>query len=401
MRRFQILVLSAAAVILAGTSCRQEAESRSVVAVRGPLEVWSVYDGKLDARHVEVIMSRFSGSATVAEIAPEGIQVQEGDLLVRFDSSQVERDIVKLARDAALARAELESLKNARVPIELKEIELQLLEAQAGRDAEKEYLGDSIALMKDDLVSAQEVEQQRLRLGQAESRLGQLEMQQMLTTKYLHPLKLERAQATLDAAMQELALARGQLTNCTVTAPSAGMVVYRPLHLGTEYRTVRVGDSIFKNQPFLAIPDMNDIIVECHVPEAELSRVNRGNKARVTALAYPGMVLDAQVESIGSMAQALPGRPGWQKYFRVVIDVEGVDERLRSGMSVQVRVLGYSKDDALLLPRSAVWWQDGKPHCRLAGPGGGKAATVKVGHASASHYEVVEGLTAGTRVLLP
>ena len=75
------------------------------------------------------------------------------------------------------------------------------------------------------------------RSGELAEQLSQLEMQRTLTTKYLHPLKLERAQATLDAAAQELALAREQLTNCTVTAPSGGMVVHRPLHLGTEYRT--------------------------------------------------------------------------------------------------------------------------------------------------------------------
>ena len=46
------------------------------------------------------------------------------------------------------------------------------------------------------------------------------------------------------------------------------MVVYRPLHLGVDYRTVRVGDSIYFNQPFMAIPDMRDVVVECSVPES-------------------------------------------------------------------------------------------------------------------------------------
>jgi HlyD family secretion protein len=397
----RIHILTAVALAMAVVSCRREAATRSVIAARGPLAVWSVYDGRLDARNVELITSGFSGSAIVDEVASEGSHVQKGDPLVRFDSSNVERDIVKLERDAALAKAEVESSRNARMPMEIREIELQLIDARANHDAEKQYLNDSIELMKDALVSEQEIEQQRLRVSQAQSRMKQIEMQQLLTTKYLHPLKLERAQATLDAADQELALARAQLTNCTVTAPSGGMVVYRPLHLGTEYRTVRVGDTIFKNQPFLAIPDMDDIIVDCHVPEAELSRVNKGAKALITSLAYPDMVLEAQIESIGTMAQTLPGRSSWQKYFRVVIDVDGVDERLRSGMSVQIRILSYENDDALLLPRSAIWWRDGRPHCRVAAPGGGKARPIKVGRASATHYEVVEGLTAGTRVLLP
>ena len=40
----------------------------------GPLNVWTVYEGKLAARQVHTIMSHFSGTATIVELAP-GLQV--------------------------------------------------------------------------------------------------------------------------------------------------------------------------------------------------------------------------------------------------------------------------------------------------------------------------------------
>ncbi len=74
-------------------------ESAPIVVSQGTLSVWSSYQGKLEARKVEIILSRFNGSATIVDLAPEGSQVSAGDMLVRFDSSQVERDLLKLERD--------------------------------------------------------------------------------------------------------------------------------------------------------------------------------------------------------------------------------------------------------------------------------------------------------------
>ncbi|MBN1669528.1 MAG: efflux RND transporter periplasmic adaptor subunit [Kiritimatiellae bacterium] len=372
------------------------------VAVRhGPLFVWSVNEGQLDARRVEVVMSEFSGGATIVELAAEGQQVAEGDLLVRFDGSQVERDLVKLERDYALAKSALESLRQAELPLELRELDLQLLEAHDAFEAEKQYHEDSIELMKEDLVSEQEIRKQKLRLEQMRAKLAKLETQLELTKTYLHPSKVERATATLAAAEQAAALARQQLASCTVRAPAAGIVVYRPLHMGAEYRNVRVGDTLYKNQPFMALPDMNDVVAECYVPEADLALVKEGLRAVIVPVAYPDLRLEGKVETVGSMAQAMPGRPGWQKYFRVVIGVSLVDARLRPGMSVQCRILSYENPAAVLVPRAAVWWQDGKPHCRVRRLFGAETRALTLGQGNPLHYEVLAGLQPGDVLLTP
>jgi len=48
-------------------------------------------------------MSRFQGSATVVELAPDGAAVPRGAVLVRFDASALRRELLKLERDQALA----------------------------------------------------------------------------------------------------------------------------------------------------------------------------------------------------------------------------------------------------------------------------------------------------------
>jgi multidrug resistance efflux pump len=366
----------------------------------GRLAVWSVYPGTLESRRVEIIMSKFQGTATIVELAPEGQPVRAGDLLVRFDSSQVERDLLKLQRDFQLARADLERLEKAEQPLELGDLEAQRLEAQAAYEAERRYLEDSRALLDEELVSEQEIEQQNLKVEQLRAALDKLDQRIALTREFLHPAARERARATLATAEQELALARRQLEHCVVHAPADGVVVYKPLHVGGEFRTVRVGDTLYRNQPFMILPDMGDLVIDILVPEAELARVEPGREAVVTPLSYPDLKLRGRVETVGSMATTAMERPGWQRYFRAQIGLLESDPRLRSGMSVQAEILSYSAEQAVLLPRVCVRMEGGTPTVRLASAPD-TPHRVKLGWADLRHFEVLEGLRVGDKVLLP
>ncbi len=360
----------------------------------GPIEVWTVYPGKLEARRVEVIMSKFNGSATIVELAPEGQPVKAGDLLVKFDSSQVERDLLKLQRDYQLAKSDLERIEKAELPLEMRELEAQRIEAEVSYEAEKQYLEDSRSLLAEDLVSAQELEQQKLKADQLKTQLEKLDQKIALTRDFLHPAALERARATLSSAEQELKLAKAQLANCSVLAPADGVVVYRPLHVSGEFRTVRVGDSIFKNQPFMIIPDMRDLIVEIQIPEAELARVEIGRTVRVVPLSYPDLVLPGTVETVGSMATIVADRPGWQRYFRAVIGLTESDPRLRSGMSVQAEILSYGNDNAILIPRNFVHMNGNEATARVAGSPD-RTQPLRLGWADINNFEVLDGLKPG------
>lgn len=378
----------------------QASQGSVVRVVRGPLAVWVVYEGRMEARRLTMIMSRFRGNATVIDLAPDGARAAKGDVLVRFDSTALERDVLKLERDAALARSELQGLVNAKIPLEVREIEMKLLEARTTLDAEKQYLEDMADLMKEGLVAEPEIKQQRSKVDQVSRQVETLELQIKLTKSYGHPSAVERARATLASAEQELRIAREQLANSVVTAPADGVVVHKPLHVGGEFRTVRVGDGVFPNQPFMILPDLTDMVVHLSVPEAELPRVQNARDVLIQPLAYPDANLSATVESVGSAAQNLAERPVWQKFFHVVIGLKAGDPRLRPGMSVTARLLSYHNPDALLIPRGAVRWEEGKPVVKTTTTFSQALRPVKPGHADDKNYEVLEGLNPGDRVVI-
>jgi multidrug resistance efflux pump len=190
-----------------------------VAASNGTLTVWSSYPGKLEARRVENILSRFNGSATIVEMAPEGTQVNAGDLLVRFDSSPWSATCLTWNAPVPPRRPTWSAWRRRNYPLEVRDLEAQLLEAQGNYESEFRYLEDSRQLVAEELVSPQELEQQKLKVEELKAKKEKLTIQLDLTKRYLHPNALARARATLAAAELELKMIRTQFSNCTVTRP--------------------------------------------------------------------------------------------------------------------------------------------------------------------------------------
>lgn len=368
---------------------------------RGPMIVRTVYQGTLEPRDSAPIASHLGNAATVIELAPEGAMVAPGDLLVRFDPSTLERDVIVLERDARLAQAKLAELREVTHPLQRDDLELKGTETASLLAQEQRALEDTRALRAEDLVSAQEVTQEEHKVAQLARQADAIQRQATLTRDVQQPSELARAEAEQQASEQELAMLRKQLADARVTAVTAGMVLYTPTHVGGEFRTVRVGDSVYRNQPFLVVANMSNLVVRCSVPEGELARIRAGLPAEVVPLAFSDMRLAATVESIGSTACSVPGRPSWQKFFAVTLRLEQANAQLRSGMTVRISVRSYERADAVLIPRRAVRWEGDRPHCRVRDGSAERDVVLALGPADDAQIEVLSGVEPGQQVLVP
>lgn len=402
--RTQILalafVLLAALTVIMG-STREPGENAAVAeVVRGDLTVQSTYRGRIEARHEITIVSRFKGFATVVELAREGIEVRPGDMLARFDAADLERELLRLEEELALAQSERESQLQAKIPMELGALRMDLRKAEEAAVAEQQYLEDSLALASDNVISAVEIEQQKARVSQLHDEAEAIRQKLRLTKEFLHPAIIRRADAKLHAARRALELARKQMESTVIKAPAGGVLVYKPMHIGGEYRKLRVGDSLHANQPFMLITDLADLVMKTMVPESELSQVHPGQEAIMVPQAYPQLRLQGVVEKVGVIAEKLPNQSDWQNYFELVIGIDDADGRLRPGMSMVAHVISEHRGNALLIPRRAVWWEQGQPYCSVQSGTGSRRTVLQLGLADETHYEVVSGLEPGVQVQL-
>ena len=386
------------ALALAGCG-REAAETpRTAVAERGALRMAIPFQGELEARRVETISVGVQGSAVLSELVPEGTRVEKGDLLARFDASQIEQDLARQENEWVRARQELESLEKAELPLELLDMESKRLEARAEREAEERFLESARSLAERGLMSDGEVAQQEAKVAGLAARGEQMDVRIELTKKHVHAARLAKARAALEAAERQRDFTASQRALCEVRAPVAGTATLVPLPVGGEYRTAHVGDTLFRNQAFLCLPDPSEHVVRGFVGEAELPWVKTGSVVDAVPAAFPDMKLTGRVESVGGMAQTRPGQPLWRKFFPVQIALDPIPAPLPVGLSVRADVVAGESSNALLLPREAVEWRGGQSFVRKAS---GEETEVKTGLADALRIEIVSGLSAGDEVRLP
>ena len=94
-KRLSILGLLAAAAVLFFMQRAPDAVPESTewtLIGAGELVVWSQHEEILQSRNEQAVYSRLGDRATITELAPEGMQVQPGDLLAAFDQHALQRD---------------------------------------------------------------------------------------------------------------------------------------------------------------------------------------------------------------------------------------------------------------------------------------------------------------------
>lgn len=151
---------------------------------------------------------------------------------------------------------------------------------------------------------------------------------------------LERDRAHSEWRAAEAALARAQTVRSfmTLTAPADGQILQRD---------GEIGQLIPANQPVFYFSCCAPLRIEAEVDEEDILLVKPGQRVLIRAPALPDQTLE------GNVAEITPkGNPVTRSY-RVRIDFIG-DSPLRIGMTAEVNIIVEQREDALLVPATAV-----------------------------------------------
>jgi membrane fusion protein (multidrug efflux system) len=242
---------------------------------------------------------------------------------------------------AALERGPIEAVLRFSSNLEA-ERDVQVF-AEAPRRVTKLLVEEGDTVRKGQVLVRLQDEEQRSAVAKAEILLRQ-SRRDFERHKDLYAQKLVTEQMYNDAAyaveQNEIALddARRELGYTEVRAPIAGIV--------TE-RMVNLGDHVTVNQELFRIVDFDSIVARIYVPEKELASLQVGQQARLRADALGGVLFKGSIDRISPVVD--PGT-GTLKVTVATPRQEG----LRPGMYVEVELVIAVHDDALLVPKRAL-----------------------------------------------
>jgi RND family efflux transporter MFP subunit len=326
----------------------------------------------------------------IAWMATDGLPVEAGALLARFDAREMEEELLKghtevTTTNHKIGKAEVEGEgRLATIVMDGEKAQLELDVAQQFQKTDQE------------LFSRQEIIESEIDETLAQQRLDHAldmrEIQGDLARTELELLEIERrgAQITVQQAQEGLAALE-------VRAPHGGVLTWKRDWRG---EIPQVGEEVWRGHTLAEIPQLDTLEAEVFVLEADAGGLEVGKPARVVVEAHPDRSFRATVRQVEAVAKPrFRGSP--VQYFAVTLELEAtVPEIMKPGQRVRATLLLEEREDVLLVPRGAVVAAEGERRVYVASRDRFEARAVKVGSMALGMVVVEEGLEEGEVVAL-
>jgi HlyD family secretion protein len=168
----------------------------------------------------------------------------------------------------------------------------------------------------------------------------------------------DNAVAAYDSANQGVAQAQAllqqaqnDLDHTTILSPITGRAVQLNAHEG---EVVIPGTMNNPGSVIAVIADLSEILVEADVGETEITGIRLNEPSKVHVDAIPDKEYDGHVAEIGSSAALKQGTGAGMRYFKVKVQFDNPDDRLRPGMTAQVSIITTTSGSALSVPIQSV-----------------------------------------------
>ena len=168
----------------------------------------------------------------------------------------------------------------------------------------------------------------------------------------------QNAQAGYDSALEGVRQAdamlqqtKTDLDHTTIISPIDGKAVQLNAHEG---EVVVTGTMNNPASVIAVIADLSEILVEAEVGETEVTGIRVGQKAKIHVDAVPDKEYEGHVVEIGSSAEVRQNSGTGLRYFKVKVQIDNPDDRLRPGMTSEVSIITTTAPAAPSVPIQSV-----------------------------------------------
>lgn len=340
--------------------------------VRGTLRIVVSERGNLDSvKTIDGVCELSGYQNKIIQLTPEGNKVEKGDIVCRFDSAEIDKNIAQqeikskqASSKIETSRQEVEIARNkgateidtAKVELTLGELDLEMYQ-KGTYLAETEKIQGAIGLKKKDFEEATNALEQvkglvkkgfktptDLRVKEMEVEGKRLEMKGTMTelmvkqeyeykrksTEYSSKIdqfrkkvaqseagnraalskadsEYEAAKSTSTIENQQLKEFQSQKEKTVIKADQSGIVAYANEAYYDSSRQIREGATVYSRQKIFTLPDMSQMQVKVSVHESLIKKIKPGQTAEIRVDAFPNLVIVGKVKTVSQLADSNRG----------------------------------------------------------------------------------------------
>ncbi len=295
----------------------------------------------------------------IVHLAESGRPVKKGDVVVEFDGSQQDQNVISRTTTVRAADGDIVQTK-ATQKIDDEADSMNKMSSEY--DLERAKLDAS----KAEVLSAIEGEKNRIQVGVSEGSLQTVKAS-INAHQVGQAADLSRLNQRKDKAVRDLNTAQGYLGMMQLRAPNDGIVNvlsnFRSQgSFGQSTPPFKEGDNAWTGAEIAEIPDLSEMYVDLKLEEVDRGKLRLGQEVRIRVDAIPDKEFTAKLDWISPIAALVfKGGSTAEKTFPARATINKLDERLRPGMSASTEIIIEREPNSLLIPTRASFAKDGKP----------------------------------------
>lgn len=274
-----VACLMAAAISLFSGCNKQVAEAHRISDNGKPPETLVAAPGLVEPLSEEVKVGAELNGKIQTVFVEEGERVQRGQVIASLESAEYRAALASAEAGLKQKTAELQRLLSGARGEEREIAKLQLEEAEAVLRNAQTDLERRRQLYKDGDISAEDVDRADRDYRVAAARVDQARQNHALVNAEARVDDVARAEAAVSAAAGQVRHAQVLLEKTVVRSPLLGIVLRR--HLKTGETAV-----VSSNAPIVTLGDTTGVRVRVDVDEADVGKIQVGQRAFISAQAY-------------------------------------------------------------------------------------------------------------------
>lgn len=344
---------------------------RAVEVVRRDVTETVVASGRVETPFRVEIGSQVTGTVAQVRVA-EGQIVKSGETLVQLEDSEAVAAVELAKAGIYQAQARLNQIASTARPA----AEQSLNQATANYVNAQRQFARAQQLYRDNITSRAQLDEAQRAVDVAESLVRAARLQVLANMPDGSEMVL--AESNLLQAKASLLAAQAKLDYTIVTAPSDARIITRQVERGAVVQPAKV---------LLVLSPLGPTQLVVQIDEKNLGLIREGQKARVSADAFPTLSFAAELTSINPAVDAQRGS------VEVKLRVIEPPDYLRENMTVSIDIEVSRKEQTLVAPAEAL--RDlGTPTPRVFRIRGGRAVAtpVKTGAQGGHLVEILDGV---------
>jgi len=361
---------------------------------KGRVTITVAARGELQGGNSEMLTAPMAGGGDLAitQLLEPGQVVNAGDVVVQFDTTQLEYNLREAEADLA-------------------EAEQQVIQADATSEATEEESRYTIDSTAADVKTAELEVRRNPTLPAITARQNELALeaarnkQRQAVQDYNNKKTTSAAGIAIQKAAENKAKVTAEtqekmIDSMTLKAKTGGYVNVQQnsnqnmMWMGMLLPPFQLGDTARAGMAVAQIPDLKSWEVSANVGELDRGHLTVGQKVTVGVVALAGKSFAGHVKSIGGTSG-----PPWDRKFECRIALDEVGPELRPGMTSNIVITIEALDNVLWIPSQALFESDGRSFVYLQSPNGFMPHDVTLVRRSESQA-VITGIREGELVAM-